>query len=115
MFKKTQMNTTKFNSTNYLSQGFIGDLFPRAYLTGNINQENNLLEKEEWARSGPDLAGMGRAVRRAAQPAAHLHERSGTGLPLLPRHAEQSKRGKARNGARLASAIPAIPDRKSVV
>ena len=36
MSKKTHRNTTKFESLNYLAQGLNGDLFTKAYLTGDI-------------------------------------------------------------------------------
>ena len=39
MIKKTQRNTTKFISLNFIAHGFNGDLNPKLDLAGKINQE----------------------------------------------------------------------------
>ena len=54
MFKKTQGNTTKFESLKFIAHGFNGDLNPRLDLAGKINQEIRSNK-----RNGLDLAGFG--------------------------------------------------------
>ena len=56
MIKKTQRNTTKFISLNFIAHGFNGDLNPKLDLAGKINQE---IRSNKKKRNGLDLAGFG--------------------------------------------------------
>ena len=72
MSNKTPRNTKKFESLNYLTQGFNSELIPKLDLTGKIKQRKDLTEKRV---DGPDLPRSG--LNQAGL--AHIALRSGTG------------------------------------